>query len=232
MPSESLRSREDEWVAIQDRLREILSRHGRNSPQGDYLLTAEDTGSYEQKILVFFRDAVSSELVEEIENLLWPYSREWQVLMVAAKSDGTEMAPRTGLKVSAVGLEVLPPTEISPEEDRDTRELYVSLERLLGAHGTSNAFGHGDYWIVDDSWVPRSHKVCIFKIQFLTPQLADEVQKLLKEAFPACQVWFQIEVVEPGVPIPLPGIRVFADRIEQDWDRDKMMSLFNGRFLW
>ena len=232
MPPGTVQSRVKEWRAIQGRLRERLSRHGRNAPQGDYYLIAEDFGTYEQKILVFFRDVVTPELLEAIENSLWDYSRKWRVLMLAANKDGTEVTPPTGLKVSAIGLEVLPPEEISPEEDRDTRALYASLEQLLGARGTSNAFGKGDYWIVEDSWAPRSHKVCIFNIEFLTPQLAEEVQQLLKQQFLACQVWFQIEVVEPGVLIPLPGIRVFADRIEQDWDRDKMRSIFKDRFLW
>jgi len=232
MPPGTVRSREEQWRAIQGRLREILSRYGRNTPQSDYCLIAEDSGTYEQKVLVFFRDVVTPELLEAIENSLFGYSRKWRVLMLAANKDGTEVTPPTGLKVSSIGLEVLPPEEISPEEDRDTRALYASLEQLLGARGTSNAFGEGDYWIVDDSWVPRSHKVCIFNIEFLTPQLVEEVQQLLKQNFPACVVWFQIEVVEPGVPIPLPGIRVFADRIEQDWDRDNMRSLFKDRFLW
>jgi hypothetical protein len=232
MPPGTIQSREEEWRAIQGRLRELLSRHGRNGPQGDYYLIDKDSGTYEQKVLVFCRDVVSPDLLAAIENSLLDYSRDGRVLMLAASKDGTEVTPPTGLKVSAIGLEVLPREEISPEEDRDTRALYASLEQLLGTRGTSNAFGKGDYWIVDDSWVPRSHKVCIFNIEFLTQQLAQEVQLLLKQKFLACQVWFQIEVVEPGVPIPLPGIRVFADRIEQDWDRDKMRSTFKNRFLW
>jgi hypothetical protein len=101
---------------------------------------------------------------------------------------------------------------------------------LLSAHGKSNAFGESDYRIVDDSWVPRSHKICIFKIEFLTPHLASEVQQLMKDRFPTSQIWFQIEVAEPGISIPLPGLRVFADRIEQDWNRLEMASMFKGRF--
>jgi hypothetical protein len=134
--------------------------------------------------------------------------------------------------MSTNGPEVFPPVEISQEEDRDTRKLYHSFEQLLAAHGTSNAFGEGDYWIVDDSWMPLSHKVCIFNIELLTPQLVDEVQRLLKNKFPACHLWFQIEVTEPGAEVPLPGIRVFPDRIEHDWDRDKLRSIFTSRFRW
>ena len=85
---------------------------------------------------------------------------------------------------------------------------------------------------MDDGWVKHSHKVCIFRIDFLSPDLVAEVQQLLRADFPACVIWFQIEVVEPGVEVPLPGMRVYADRIEQDWDRDLLRSIFKDRFPW
>jgi hypothetical protein len=232
MPTGTVKSREEEWRAIQTRLGEILSRHGRNAPQGDYYLVDKDLGTYDQKVLVFFEDILRPELVEAVEDSLWEYSLEWRVLFVLANKDGTEMIPPMGLKVSVYGPEPLQRPVMSPEERSETRALYDTLEQLLSTHGRSDPFGNGDYWIVDDRWSPRSHKVCIFNIEFLTPQLVEEVQRLLKQNFPTCVVWFQIEVVEPGVPIPLPGICVFADRVEQDWDRDKMRSLFKDRFVW
>jgi hypothetical protein len=233
MPSSRPHLREEEWQAIQLRLAEVLAQRGRNLPKGgDYYLIDKDPGTYEQKVLIFNRDVLTPEVLDAAGDLLWDYSRDWRILFVEAKEDGTEMIPRGGLKVSAYGLQTLRPPKISPEEARKTRELYESLEHLLSAHGKSDAFGNGDYWIVDDGWAPLSHKVCIFTIEFLTPRLAAEVQGLLKEKFPAYAVWFQIEVLEPGVEIPLPGIRVFADRIEHDWDRDRMRSLFKDRFAW
>ena len=232
MASQVTPSRREEWSALQGGLSEILSSRGRNGPESDYQLVAEDFGTFEQKVLVFYRDVITPELVETIQDLLSRYSRKWRVQMLAANRDGSQVIPPTGLEVSAVGMWALPREKISAEEDRETKELYLCLEELLSGQGKGNAFGQGDYWIVDDSWVPRSHKVCIFNIEFFTPQLARNVQQLLKEKFPACQVWFQIEVVEPGIPIPLPGVRIFADRIEQDWNRLEMKSMFKDRFSW
>jgi len=160
------------------------------------------------------------------------YSRRWRVTFVGANKDGTEVIPAAGLKVSAYGPESLEPMSISPQEDNETRALYDSLSLLLEARGTSDAFGNGAYWIVDDSWTPRSHKICIFQIEFLTPGLVEEVQQLLKRKFPTAVIWFQIEVAEAGVPMPIPGIRVFADRIEHEWDRAKLRSIFKNRFSW
>jgi hypothetical protein len=228
---EANRSRVEEWLAIQERLRQLLAQQGSGSGSS-FQLIEEDCGTYEQKILVFSSAALSATLVEAVEALLSGYSPSWQVLMLMTGEDRKELSPPTGLRVSSIALEVLPPREISEAEDRDTRELYTSLDELLGKHGKSNAFGDGDYWIVDDSWVPCSHKVCVFQIEFLTPQLAMEVRQLLEERFPTCQVWFQIEVDEPGVPIPLPGIRVFSNRVEQDWNGSEMRAMFKDGFLW
>ncbi len=121
--SEAVRSRSEEWLALQAQIADLLSRHGRNARQdGDYCLIDRDFGTYEQKVLVFFKDALSPELVEATENLLSNYSREWHVSFVEANKDGTEMVPPGGLKVSAYGLELLQRAKVSPEEDRETRE--------------------------------------------------------------------------------------------------------------
>jgi hypothetical protein len=233
MSTQTTISREQEWRAIQARVRQLLAEHGRNDREGgDYHLVDQDLGTYEQKVLVFFKDALTPGLLEAVSDSLWDYSRDWRISFVEANKDGTEMIPPSGLKVSAYGPQPLLPPQISPEADRETQALYESLSQLLSRRGTSDAFGKGDYWIVDDGWVPRSHKVCVFNVQFLTPQLAQEVQRLLSQKFPECTVWFQIEVAEPGVDVPLPGIRVFADRIEHDWDLDKLRSIFKERFRW
>ena len=242
MSAEAPKPREEEWLVIQARLGELLARQGLGVPNGRCRLVEQDFGTYEQKVLMSVdehKEELSpdeaeaySGLLQAVWELLWDYSREWRVTFAVANKDSTETFPPRGVRMSANGPEVFPPAEISPDEDRDTRELYHSLEELLAAHGISNAFGEGDYWIVDDSWVPLSHKVCIFNIELLTPQLVDEVQRLLKDKFPACHLWFQIEVKEPGAEVPLPGIRVFPDRIEHDWDRDKLRSIFTNRFRW
>jgi hypothetical protein len=58
--------------------------------------------------------------------------------------------------------------------------LYARLKTLLDSRGKSDAFGHGDFWIVDDNWGTPQHKVCIFQLGFLRPDLVREVQRLLQ----------------------------------------------------
>jgi len=47
-----------------------------------------------------------------------------------------------------------------------------------------------------------------------------EVQQVLKKSFPACVMWMQIDAEAPGVEVPMEGIRVYADHIEEDWNRE------------
>lgn len=233
MSSERTTSREQEWLAIQNRVRQLLAEYGRDGRRdGDYHLIGEDFGTYEHKVIVISESALNPELLEAISLSLLDYSHDWRILFVEGDENGDEMMPPAGFKVSAFGPEPLQHSEISPEVDDRTKALYQSLSNLLGRCGHSDPFGKGDYWIVDDGWVPHSQKVCIFNIQFMTPNLAKEVQALLSQEFQECVVWFQIEVEEPGEDIATPGIRVFADRIEHDWDLDALRSIFKHRFAW
>ena len=113
----------------------------------------------------------------------------------------------------------------------ETQELYDALVHLLRPLGTDGAF-EGDYWIIDDNWVPLSHKICIYNIKVLTPHLVGDVQRLLSQRFPECSVWFQIEVDEPNVEIPPQGIIVYAENVEHHWDRERLRAIFKERFAW
>jgi hypothetical protein len=231
-PSDHDARRKKEWRQLQTQLSEILVRHGRNALGGDYYLVPDDHETYDQKVLVFFRDALTPELLQAVSETLWRCSPSWRVSFVEAHSNGTELDPPGGFKVSANGPEPLHASKMSPDAKRETQALYDELGELLAQHGKSDPFGNGDFWIVEDKWGSLSHVVCIFNISFLTPQLAMEVQRLLQGKFPSGRVQFQIEVVEPNIEIPLPGIRILANEIVEDWSRRKMQSIFGNGFKW
>jgi hypothetical protein len=223
--------REDDWRTLRGRIREVLSRFGRHERSGgEFYLVDEDAGRHDLKVQLF-TDALTIGLIEAIQAVLSEHDG-WTVSFVETDQDGTDMSPLAGVQVTRWGIFPIPPIVWTEEESSEVETLYKALEKLLGARGVSNPFGEGDYWVVDDGWVKHSHKVCIFRIDFLSPALAAEVQQLLRTDFPACVIWFQIEVVEPGAEVPLAGLRVYADRIEQDWDRDLLRSIFKDRFLW
>lgn len=225
-------ARKEEWRQLQAQIGAILVSHGRNALGGDYYLVPDDRGTYDQKVLVFFRDALNPELLQAVSETLWRCSPNWRISFVEAHPNGTELDPPGGFKVTANGPEPLHALEMSSSAKCETQAMYDELGELLAQYGKSDPFGNGDFWIVDDKWGSSSHVVCIFNISFLTPQLATEVQRLLQGRFPAGRVRFQIEVLEPNIEIPLPGIRVLAGEIIEDWDRAKMKANFGNRFRW
>ena len=114
--------------------------------------------------------------------------------------------------------------------------LYESLRTVLSARGIESAFGDGDYWLVDDNWGEKLHKVCIFNIAYLTPELISQVQKVLSSSpEKGWGVIFSIDVKNQGEPVPMVssiGITVYEDRIVEDWDKTKLRTLYGSKFRW
>jgi hypothetical protein len=73
--------------------------------------------------------------------------------------------------------------------------IYDALVPLMATFGADNAFGEGDYWILDDNWGPKQHKICVFNLDILRPKIVYAVQDLIKK-FPNWSVVVSVDV--PG----------------------------------
>jgi hypothetical protein len=113
---------------------------------------------------------------------------------------------------------------MSDERDKQWSSLYNDLGKSLALLGSENAFGDADYWIVDDDYGGTTHKLCVHKLAFLKPQLIAAIQQVLKY-YPQWQVMVQLEIQDAAVDIPLAGVIVLADKVEQHWDRVKFAGL-------
>ena len=110
------------------------------------------------------------------------------------------------------------------ERGKQWASLYGTLSKSLALLGTENAFGEGDYWIVDDNYGDATHKLCVHRLSFLRPQLVDAVREALKP-YPQWRVLVQMEIELNGTPIPSEGVIIYADHVEQHWDTAKFASL-------
>lgn len=110
------------------------------------------------------------------------------------------------------------------ERDKQWASLYGELSKSLGLLGTENAFGEGDYWIVDDDYGDTAHKLCVHKIAFLRPKLVAAIQAALKP-FPDWRVLVQLEAESDGTPLPPEGLVIYSDHVEQHWDQARFASL-------
>ena len=116
--------------------------------------------------------------------------------------------------------------------EREWYERYNQLNKLLAKKGRSSPYGEGDYWIVDDDWGDNRQMVYVFRIGFLRQELATEVQSLLSRVAPHWGVIFSLEIKIDRTPVPPQGLTVFADRIDEAWNRGALKALFGDDFYW
>jgi hypothetical protein len=102
--------------------------------------------------------------------------------------------------------------------------LYEKLSQSLGALGQENAFGDGDFWIVDDDYGDTAHKLCVTRLSFLRPQVIKAIQSSLRSYSDWC-VLAQMETEHNGEKLPPEGLMIYADRVEQHWDKARFASL-------
>lgn len=81
-----------EWQALYVSLLAVLMRHGVHDPfgDGDFFLIDDDYGSAQHKIECASESAFTPALVEEIQKLLEPLERPWEVIVALPATRGNE----------------------------------------------------------------------------------------------------------------------------------------------
>lgn len=81
------------------------------------------------------------------------------------------------------------------EQNESWQALYERIVSLLPTYGIESAIGEGDYWVLDENWGPRQHKVCVFNLSMLRNNVVRSLQELLKE-FPDWGIMLAVDVPE------------------------------------
>jgi hypothetical protein len=66
------------------------------------------------------------------------------------------------------------------KQERDWRTLHDAITAILDRFGRRDAFGEGDYWLVDDNRGRRSHQLEFQNLALFKP-VAERVRKLMKK---------------------------------------------------
>jgi hypothetical protein len=72
----------------------------------------------------------------------------------------------------------------------------VSYERIRSAltrFGREDAFGHGDFWVVDESYGYNQHKVYFCDLRLLDPEVIKTLQGLLHD-FPGWEIFVAVDL--------------------------------------
>jgi hypothetical protein len=117
-------------------------------------------------------------------------------------------------------------------QEREWDELYEQIRRVLGAFGREDAFGEGDFWLVDDNYGSPQHKVCVVRLRFLTPEVAAATQRLLVRYSLAWQVLFSLDSPSLRPTEEDVGLVVERSGITEFWDRSRMTKAHGRDFRW
>ncbi len=114
----------------------------------------------------------------------------------------------------------------------DWSRIYARLLNLLEQYGVNDAFGEGDYWLVDDDWGDRLHKLHVFNLSFLTHELVGALNHQLAN-FLGWRVMVTLDIHSPTAEeIPPNGLMIDGISVDEHWDRAQLKSLFGSSFHW
>jgi len=89
--------------------------------------------------------------------------------------------------------------------------LYERLLDALSSFGKNDAFGEGDYWVVDDDWGGQHQKLCITSPRFWSDSVRDQIRQTLADSFADWGVYVVFEDQSAR-----PGFIVYADGIDKN----------------
>jgi hypothetical protein len=90
--------------------------------------------------------------------------------------------------------------------EQEWEELYDQLRDALAEFGTNDAFGNGEYWVLDDDYGGYHQKICIGDVNFWTARMEKKIRDILVKHFPRWGVFFVFER-DPETP----GLIIYAD---------------------
>lgn len=117
-------------------------------------------------------------------------------------------------------------------QNEEWSKLYDELQQLLVRHGQEDAYGDGDFWLVDDNYGSPQHKVCVSRVSFLTKIMASEVQQKLRAYSLPWEVIFAFDPRDERLDLSDLGVVVHKADIQEDWNAGRMRRLFGSEFRW
>ena len=109
-------------------------------------------------------------------------------------------------------------SETYSEQERVWGILYARIENILRRFGKSDCCGHADYWLLDDNWGPKQHKLYITNLNMLAPNIVKLLQAALAD-FPDWEIVAAVALDGPGKSWPEMGLIIRAHEIVDDLQR-------------
>ena len=114
------------------------------------------------------------------------------------------------------------------DRERQAKEWQILHDRItevLGKFGTKDAFGKGDYWLIDEDWGDYRQKLEVQNLNFLQPQIIKSLQALLA-GYPDWEIMFRVDVIGKEKEWPPMGLIIHDDEVIDDLHREYLPAEF------
>lgn len=104
-------------------------------------------------------------------------------------------------------------------DDATWLSIRHGAQRLLSRFGTENAFGEGDFWVLDDYWNNRENLICIANPELLRPSIIRGLQMLLNDV-PNWAIVVVVDVSQKRLGWPPMGLTIHRHEIVDELRRE------------
>lgn len=116
---------------------------------------------------------------------------------------------------------------IDPIQDREWRVLHDRIAETLDRFGRRDAFGDGDYWLVDDNWGQCRHLIEIQNLNLLQPHIVKLLQRQLSD-YPRWEIRAGVDTAKFDRNWPGMGLTVYSDEILDELQRSYLPPEFRN----
>ena len=98
------------------------------------------------------------------------------------------------------------------KQEREWELIYSEIGRTLERFGKEDAFGKGDYLLVDDNWGNHQQKIEVQNLSLIKPQIIKLLQQILAP-YPDWEIVVAIDVPKHEADWPAMGLIIRNDEI-------------------
>lgn len=110
------------------------------------------------------------------------------------------------------------------------RRLYECVREICARHGKEDAFGEGDFWVVDDQWAGVGQKIVVTNPQFISRRLVSELSACIgRLGLLGAEIVIALEGQKEGESDG--GLVVHSAGYEEYWDIKALRSRHGTSFF-
>jgi hypothetical protein len=118
-------------------------------------------------------------------------------------------------------------SDLDARQEAEWRVLHDRITETLGRFGKKDAFGKGDYWLLDDNWGTWRQEIEAQNLNLLQPHIVKLLQALLAD-YPDWEITVRVDVLGKENVWPGMGLVIHDDGIIDDLRREFLPEEFRN----